>query len=128
MRQITSHYSGRKKVSLAVFCLISLLGIYSLAKSLVSFFGVDERVVKAQQEVASLRQEYEELQGVADEVASGKKEEKYIRDKLGLVKPGEVVVIIPDELLAERRTQDKIVEEKPELEKQIWQQWLAVVF
>lgn len=100
--------------------------LWSLTKNLIEFTQLDERLIAAQKEVSILEQEKARLQAEVEEVNTPFYEENSIRNQLGLVKPGETVVIIPDDSLEysnqpELSHETTIVSAKP-----IWQQWLML--
>ena len=125
MRQIANQYTKRQKFTWTVLIVLFVLGVFSLVRNLLSFRGVGDRIVVAEQEVASLRQEYEKLQDVSNVVSRGEKNEEYIRDKLGLIKEGETVVVVPETFEVERDVD--LIEEVEEVGVMpVWRQWLEL--
>ena len=125
MRRSASTYTDRQKITVVVVFILFLGTMVSLVRNLMSFWGLDTRIVSLEQEVGSLRQENQNLQGVADALEKGERDEEEIRNTLGLVKPGETVVIIPDEMIKVTEEPEKLSPREPE-ELPIWQQWLDI--
>lgn len=110
--------------------LIFLLVMWSLGQNLVGLISMDERLLTAQEELDVLKQENWILQESALSLKSGGHEEAGIRDKLGLVRPGEVVVILPDDIVGREmstlRTQRYVSVDESESYSPIWRQWVEL--
>ena len=127
MRQVANNYSGRQKLTVVALFAIFVVMVVSLSRSLIDLLKVDERVISLEQEVAELEGKNKQLEILAQEVDSGKEEERQIREKLGLVKPGEVVVVVPEQLMVTSEsdgTIEVVSEVKEEME--IWRAWLSL--
>lgn len=72
------------------------LGVNS-ARKIMSFHGTAQNVEEAEQKLKRLRVENEELQKELEYKGSDRFVEEEIRNKLGLAKEGETVVIVPKE-------------------------------
>lgn len=103
---------------------IFILFLWSLGRNLVGLSQLDERLVTARNEIDILRQENLKLQEQAEEAQSPLQEEKDIRNKLGLTKPGETVVLIPDDVWDELyiSTESARPVEPPHIP--VWKQWV----
>src|SRR3990172_6863015 len=77
-----------------------------------------ERVAKIEEENAKLRQQVELIQGT-DFI------EKEVRNKLGLVREGEAVVVLPDEETL-RKLAPKTADEAEVLPDPNWKKWLKL--
>lgn len=124
MRQNATEDSTRKKV---VFILILGLSGYfmvSLVRNLVDFSGMDERLIKLEQEAETLREENKKLQEQAKRVESDDFVDVEIRDKLGLAKPGETVIILPQEYLKKSKPREEGKLVIPEKDKPNWRKWV----
>lgn len=106
---------------------IWLMFTISLLGNLVELLSVGGRVEKEEAEVVKLIEEKEALEEEKRKVESPGADEVYIREELGLVKPGEAVVVIPDELIEKVMVADQGIE-KPEVEeeKPVWVQWVEL--
>ena len=87
-----------KKWLFIAFLVISGLMITSLIRGINDLFGTRERFDKAEAEVAKLEVEKRALEQSLEEENGGLITEHAIRDKLGLAKPGEIVVILPEDI------------------------------
>lgn len=110
-----------------VVTILLLVAIVSLVKSLVGFTQTRERFDTAEKEVAKLEQESALLQSQLQLEDEAYVTEEQLRNSLGLSKPGESVVIIPEELLEEALNQKQ---ESPvqSNEKAHWQKWANLFF
>lgn len=84
--------------------------------------SVRDRVDSARQEVEKLEVEQRELKKRVGEASSEAFIEEVARDKLGLAKEGEVVVVLPDDEFLKTLSPSLEVEES-EPEKQNWKKW-----
>ncbi len=77
------------------------MGIFLIVKLSMGVFellAAKERVGEAEREVEILKEEQAEIAENLEYYRSDLFVEREIRDKLGLSKPGEVVVLVPDDL------------------------------
>jgi len=96
---------------------------FSLAKSIAKERKARERIAAAKAGVEKLKQEQDSLEAELKKVESDTYLEKQLRDKLGLAKEGETVVVLPD-----KEALKGLVVPPPEeeniLPKPIWRRWL----
>lgn len=114
------------RLTRAIFWLIGIYLIVVLARELWQAPQAIKRVDRAEEEVERLEEEQAGLRSRLEEVQSEDFIEKEIRDKLGMVKPGEVAVMIPEEL--RQRTEEEEVAVEDEKVLPIWRQWVEVFF
>jgi len=89
---------------------ISILLMVSLVRNIVKINNV------------KIREENEELEAKLEILRSDEYQEKQLRDKLGLAKEGELIVVLPeDEVL--RNLAPKHVEEEETLPDPNWKKW-----
>lgn len=69
--------------------------IVNLTRSILELLGAGDKIKEAEERVAQLRLKNDDLQKKFEEVQSPAYLEKMAREKLGLAKEGEVVVILP---------------------------------
>jgi len=122
-----NNFTTRKKIGAMMIVGIWLMFTISLLGNLVELLSVGGRVEKEEAEVVKLIEEKEALEEEKRKVESPGADEVYIREELGLVKPGEAVVVIPDELIEKVMVADQGIE-KPEVEeeKPVWVQWVEL--
>jgi cell division protein FtsB len=80
----------------AAWGLIIIFSV-SIFKNINRVMNIKKQVEVERQKVEKIKAENESLQAQIDEAQSQDFIEKQMRDKLGLTKEGEVVVILPDE-------------------------------
>lgn len=101
-----------------ILLIISLVrGIQLSRRSIARIAGLEETKQK-------LLDEQEKLKKEEEYVASPYYLEKVARDELGLAKPGERVVIVPEGTITEVRSQKL---EDSEREKANWQKWWEIL-
>lgn len=106
---------------------LSLFLIVSMGRSTLQLLGRGDAIKEAEVRVRELEAEQARLLEVKEQVESQEFMEKEAREKLGLAKPGEVVVVLPsDEVLrrlAPEFDQEHFVEELP-----IYERWIRLFF
>lgn len=105
------------------FYLILILGFLiavSLVYSLFKFNTTRERVAKIKREYADLKIQEEELLQREKEVESSTFIEKEARNKLGMSRPGERVIVISSSVQEDKTSQ--ILNSQPN-----WKKWLYLI-
>jgi cell division protein DivIC len=105
--------------------LLSLILALSLVKSITKIVGSNQKIVDEQTSVTELKKENEDLARQLQAVKTTQFVETQARDKLGLAKKGEIVLVLPDEATL-KSLAPKIKEEKFTLPAPIWQKWLKL--
>jgi cell division protein FtsB len=110
------------------FYLLGFLGLVlavSLVRNLLKINQIRQRVAKNKERVEKFKNENRQMETKIGEVTSQEYLEKQLRDKLGLSKEGETIVILPD-----AETLRKLVPEIPQEEETLpeppWQKWLRI--
>ena len=110
----------KRNLLLILAIIFAVFLVVNSVRRIVTFKGTSEKVSKAGDKLESLRSENEQLKQELAYKKSEEFKEMEIRNKLGLVREGEALVIIPRE------------DEKPERdsEKQApnWQKWRELFF
>ena len=118
---MSTHSIKRKQWFFVVFLIISGLMLISLYNGLSDLTSTKDRFIKAESEVVRLETEKklleQQITGANQEIVR----EKVIRDKLGLAKPGEIVVILPEDI-----GETVVNPDKNNQEEQLpnWKKWL----
>lgn len=107
-------------VSSTVLIIIGLFLIVNLTRSIIGLLGATDRTKETEKRVAELRFKNDELKRRLVEVRSPEFLEKIARDKLGLAKEGEIVVILPPYQPPSTGEQE---EDLPN-----WEKWLRLFF
>ncbi|MBI2007373.1 MAG: septum formation initiator family protein [Candidatus Blackburnbacteria bacterium] len=104
-----------------------LFVIFSMGRATLSFLERGKAIDRAKERVEELKKEQEELLKTKEKVESDEFIEKEAREKLGLAKPGETVVVLPDEDIL-RRLAPKLESESFPEELPIWKRWVEMFF
>ena len=115
--QVSDKFSSLLLVIFAVFLA------FSLFKNFVNEKKIDEKISTKEKQVESIRKDNEELEEELEKVKGEEFVEKKLRDKLGLAREGEIVVVLPDDEVL-RRFAPKYQEEVEELTPPNWKKWL----
>ena len=126
--KLTINIKARLKTySNIVFIVISLLMLVSLARNIIKVKEAKERLKEKEEYIEKLGEENEEL---SQRVATFKSEafiEQQLRDKLGLAKEGETVVVLPDEETIKKFAPSDEKEEEI-LPDPNWKKWFKLFF
>ena len=117
--------SKRSKLSRFLLLFLSFLFLISLVRNVFRIFEAKSRIDTAQSRVDRLQSQNEELKKVLAQAQSGEYVERQLRDKLGLSKEGEIIVVLPDEETL-RRLAPKPIEEEETLPDPTWRKWLKL--
>lgn len=113
-----------KRIIFLASLIASLFILNSLVRSISSLWSKQELLVKAQKQLENKKRENEQLGKRLSQVQSQEFIEKEVRNRLFLVKPGESLVLIPEELLkASESAKGKAKDQKPN-----WQKWWELFF
>lgn len=77
--------------------IVAILLFVNGAKRLLTFRTTNQKVQEAELRLQKLKEENEKLKGQLEFTKTEEFKEAQIRDKLGLAKEGEVVVVLPKE-------------------------------
>ena len=125
-----SKFGEKIKIKLKLYgnlliILAVVLFVISLARNIFKIFEAKKRVEEIRQRVEKLKSENALLGKKLDEVKSQEYIEKQLRDKLGLAKEGETVVVLPDEEIL-RQIATQTIEEEDYLPDPTWKKWLKL--
>ncbi len=113
-----------RKLSIGVIIVLGLVIGYNLVAQITSALTSEERLSAQAEAVYKLEAQNKQLQAQLKKVTSPEFVETQARNKLGMGKPGETVVIIPEERLKQiMGTSQSAVPRLPN-----WQGWLKVFF
>ena len=110
-----------------VYIIISLLMLASLARNIIKVRGAKERLKEKEDRIEKIRRENEELSQKAETFKSDEFIEKQLRDKLGLAKEGEMIVVLPDKETIKKFAPNDEKEEEI-LPDPNWKKWLKLFF
>lgn len=114
-----------KKIANWIFLIVAVAMSISLIQNIRHVAGSGDKINQAQNQILELQKEQKDLQAQVQFVKSDTFVEKQLRDKLGLAKPGELVVVLPDAELVKKYA-PKIEEEQTSLPASNWRKWLKL--
>ncbi len=114
-----------KKVILIVVGAIVLIVVYNLVNQIFEAMHSGERLTQAADSLYKLQTENRQLQDKLAQINTPQFIEEQARDKLGLSKKGETVVIIPDDRLNRVLGISRLA---PEVKLPNWLGWWRVFF
>jgi cell division protein FtsB len=126
---MSTQTGGRKKVGLWILIGLGILLMINLSRGILGLLKAKERIRQAEVRVEKLTAQKQALEEqVKYQLSEGYAEEE-IRDKLGMAKPGEVVVILPEitPQVISHRLQEVTPEDETLGNQPNWQRWLEVL-
>ena len=116
---------NKKKILRLLVLALGLYLVVSLVQQIVSLWRAEEKIRIAQEKAKEARKENEQLVEELKYVQSDEFVEKEARDKLGMGKEGETIVVLPQDLI--EKEVDQVRKEQQEPEKiPSWRQWKEV--
>jgi cell division protein FtsB len=113
----------KRNFFLLLAVLITILFIVNSTKRILSLRGTSQKVEDAERKLESLKTENEDLKKEFEYKKSSRFTEGEIRNKLGLAKEGETIVVVPKEEDERQMTNDENREEIPN-----WEKWRDLFF
>ena len=109
------------------YLLLFLALVFSISavRNIIKISQARTNLTKVREKVEKLKKDNTELEDRLKEMKSQEYVEKQIRDKLGLAKPGEIVVIMPEEEVL-RKLSPRIPTEEDVLPDPTWKRWLKL--
>jgi len=105
--------------------ILALLFVISLVRNIIKIVEAGKRIDEAKARVEKLKDENSQLKSKLSQVQSETFIEKQLRDRLGLAKEEEIIVVLPDEETL-RQIAPKVAEEEENLPDPIWKKWLKL--
>ncbi len=114
----------RKRITQWIIIIIGVSFIITLSRDILRLIKAGEQIKLAEEKLAVVGQKKEELLEKKDYYTSEEFIEEEARDKLNMARPGETIVVLPQNLaeLAGRKEKEAS-EEIPN-----WQQWWRLFF
>jgi cell division protein FtsB len=109
-------------LSILLLCLVLII---SLSKSIIKINGSDSKIKDAENSFLELKKENEALTKQLQTIKTTQFIERIARDKLGLAKKGEIVVVLPDSESL-RALAPKVEEKEVTLPIPTWKKWLKL--
>ena len=114
-------YALNKFTGYILLILIVIIAV-SLAKNILGINQGDQRINEVEERAVELKKEKEVLEKKLVEMESDDYIEKQLRDKLGMAKEGEIVIVLPDPQIV-RKFAPKVEQEEEILPDPIWKKW-----
>lgn len=108
-----------------IILIIAFVLGFSLIRGIFKIVGSGGKITQAGQQVDELTRQNEGLKGQLANVSSVQFVEEQARDKLGLAKKGEMVVVLPDSTTL-RMLAPKETEAEKKLPDPIWRKWVKL--
>ena len=125
-KTITEKISSKlSSYSRYLFLLIVFLLATSLIRNVINTIKVRRRINEEAQKIENLEKEMQELEIKVQKTESEEHIEIQLRDKLGLAKEGEIVLILPDDETLKKIAPVIETEEEDVLEP-VWRRWLKL--
>ena len=116
-----------KEFSIYFLVFVTFALLFSLIRNVLKIKRVNEEISKKEQKVDELIRKNEGLRAEVDTLKSEEHVERQLRDKLGLAKEGEVVIVLPEESIL-RKLLPNIEAEEETLPDSNWKKWLKLFF
>ena len=111
-----------------LFLILGLILITGFIRDIWRLVHAEERLRNKEKELLRAQQDYQQLQDKSDYYKSDFFIESQIRDKLQMAKPGETVVILPEEFTQEASQEKNTNFINKETELANWQKWLKLFY
>ena len=113
----------RKRIISGLILIFSLYLIVSLSRGIIDLFQKEKIIEREEEGLEELRVETEKLREEYEYVQSEEFVEKEAREKLGLAKEGETVVILPEDFeeMVEASRKEVESDEVPN-----WKKWVGL--
>jgi len=112
----------KRNLLLFLAVLISILLIVNSSKRILNLRTTSQQVEESEAQLENLRKDNEKLKEELKYKKSNEFAEKEIRDKLGLAKEGETVVILPKD------ENQQVTTDNGQLTKPNWRKWRDLFF
>lgn len=112
----------------AVLLLVFGFAVLSVARGVSRLGSSGQKIDEARSELADVKKEQEKLKSELQYVNSDYYKQKEARDKLGLAKPGEIVVVLPSDDVLRRLSPRKLSSDVSEPPEPNWHKWAKLFF
>lgn len=115
-----------KDVRLYVLAILVFLFLLSLFRNVKRLLKVEDDISSIESQVSDLELKKADLEQKKQMVEGEKYIEKELRDKLGLAKEGEIVLVLPEESIVRRFAPSGVFEESGEVLPR-WRRWFNLL-
>lgn len=117
-----------KKITKLAIIGLFVLVLLSVTRGVFRLSTSGGRVREAQEKLEEVKKTQSQLSGELEMVKSDYYREKQTRDKLGMAKEGEIVVVLPDEEVLKRLSPRRVEKETNEPNVPNWKKWAKLFF
>ena len=105
--------------------IVGIMLSISLTRNILIISTANKKIAKVKDEIISLKEKNETLKKQIQESQTDEFTERQARNRLGLVREGEVVVVLPEEEIL-KKFSPKIEEQENQLPDPNWKKWLKL--
>ncbi len=116
----------KRKIVIIIAVLVLIFIVYNFGVRILTAFKAGDRLTAAASRLHTLEVKNKELKAQLEEVSSADYIEKQARDKLGLAKEGEILVVIPEERIKQVLGLQKETTQEEKLPN--WLGWIRLFF
>lgn len=119
--------TSKKRFAVYLVMIISLFVSVKLVKEIIRLKSADERIIEAEEELMLVKQEQAELKKLLAETEDKSWWEKQVRNVLKMAKPGEAIVVVPEEVVKQTGEKGEIAIIAEEENLSNMQKWWRVL-
>ncbi len=123
--RFSPHQGERNSILLIIILVICLLFTFSISGSIAKLHKAQTQIAQVQQKVDDLKKDNVEINQQIEAVQQGSYVEQQLRDKLGLAKDGEIVIVMPSPEIVRKFAPD-YPEKEPVLPDPILVKWIKL--
>jgi len=124
---VKAHSLIRKVFVAMLLLIVVLVGIY-FVRSTSKVFSAQDRLDQTKSRLEEVKREQEKIKKELSYIESDFYKDKQARDMLGLVKEGEIVVVMPEDEILRRLSPRRGNEEETSLPEPNWKKWFNLFF
>jgi len=114
-----------KKIVNWIVLVLIILGALSLYRRVLKTKTINDEIKEKEDKLAEIKRSNDELRNRLQEVESKVYIEKQLRDNLGLVKDGEIVVVLPEPDTV-KKLSPKVDDEETQPIDPNWKKWMEL--
>lgn len=116
------------KVGRVILVFVFMGVLLAAARGVVRLVSSGDRVWRAREHLKEVKKEQERLKAELESAKSDFYREKAARDQLGLARPGETIIVLPDEDVLRRLSPRVLEDENRQPPEPNWRKWVKLFF
>jgi cell division protein FtsB len=112
-------------LTIVIIVTLGIALILSLSRSISKIYKAQKQISQAEEKLEKLKKDNEELNKQLNSVEQDAFIEKQLRDKLGLAKEGEIVIVMPSPEIV-RKFAPVYISEESKLPEANWIRWIKL--